>query len=77
MSEQVEPKTTAGKETKPRYESPKVILLNEITIGQGAACYPGTSVTDDCQTGSGAPTVCFVGVSAVADCTEGSGGFQP
>ena len=76
MSEQVEPKTTAGKETKPRYESPKVILLNEITIGQGAACYPGTSVTDNCQTGSGAPTGCFTGVSAANVCNKGSGGFE-
>ena len=37
MSKQVEPKTntTQSEETKPRYEPPKLILLNKITIGQG------------------------------------------
>jgi len=53
MSEQVEPKTTTNQneETKPRYEPPKLILLNEITLGQGV-CLGGSGDADACTSGT-------------------------
>jgi hypothetical protein len=73
MSKQVEPKTntTQSEETKPRYEPPKLILLNKITIGQGVC---GTCSTDaQVCLGGNAPGVngCTSGTTALAGCSVG------
>jgi len=78
MSEPIEPKTTTNQneESKPRYEPPKLILLNEITLGQGV-CNPGSSDAQVCLSGN-APVLagCTAGASAVAGCSGGSS-FSP
>ena len=67
MSQQVEPKTTTNqnKESKPRYEPPQIILLNEITLGRG-----------ECRTGTGDTEVCVNGNSPVGECTTGTVGVD-
>lgn len=66
MSQQVEPKTTANQdqETKPRYESPKVILLNELTLGQGL-CNDGSADAEYCTSGTSGITFTCGGGSLV------------
>jgi hypothetical protein len=59
MSTQIETKQIPSENetdgTKPRYEPPKLILLNELAIGKGDPCYGGSSaVSDGCTSGTSA-----------------------
>jgi hypothetical protein len=58
MSEPVEPKQIASQDetpvARPRYEPPKLILLNELTIGRGApGCINGSGDSLTCGNGTG------------------------
>jgi len=85
MSKQVEPKTntTQSEETKPRYQPPKIILLNAITQGQGL-CGNGSGDAGNylngtngqginCQDGMGDANLCLNGSDA-STCAMGNAG---
>jgi hypothetical protein len=59
------------KRTKPRYETPTIVVLGELARGAGA-CTGGNSDTDTCTAGYSALTACTAGNAAQVACTAGT-----
>lgn len=57
--------------TRPRYETPTVVVLGGLARGSGA-CTAGSGDTDTCTAGGLAGTACSAGGAATSGCTAGT-----
>jgi len=59
------------RKTKPKYESPTIVTLGGLAMGEGA-CTAGTGDTDACTAGSIAQTACTAGpINIGGTCSDG------
>lgn len=58
---------------KPKYETPVVLSLGEISAGLGQGCTSGSSARGQCGNGNGAIAICRLGADAGAACRIGNG----